>query len=746
MNLHSYKKVAFNYLLFVALALFITVTWVEAETINTHQIAKKELQALSRLDYKIIFREISRKIRFEPYSGVMRGTDGVLISGGGNSLEQAMLLAEVLRMKGFMVRIVKGLLKGNNLNTLIEALYPSGTGTTKFSREYAPYNPFNDNSLKERLAEHYWVELYLGKEWLPLDPSFPGAEVGRSYAKAEETFDYIPDTFYQRIKIQDKVKLTNGRIATLGTVDLKVSEIGWLPLSLAIKAIPQLSKDKKGSKKGAGDLFGSAFSSPKKTKKKAPSQKVEGVKYERVLTYGERELHFKSNMIIDRIKETLVDTEWLEFTITVFGKKQVTIKKVLFDHRHSSTPYSFRRLNILIAPGYTSKELVMSEISQARRFLNVKKWKERVKAISKTTRKGKITDQALTEIGDIEGKTGAIIGHVIGMIFAAESDEITDRIAYNNAVSVVRSIPRIIIVKSESQNAPNGKILTRIDLDLRLDRVEAFTFPGYPQKSSNLFYTARGMNESILEGKVLSAVTEGSIPVTTATLLQKAKEDGVDVLLINRKTINTLDRISSLNSFSKELIIQAVNQGYEAVVPEREVQIAGSKRSGWWLYNRQTGEIIGVMDDGGHQAMLQYSVSEKEIGLNDNVGFILGMMIGAVTTHFTIAAKILQYGGITERLIKEVEEFLTKSICTPCKAGASAGSSVSISTTCLKLEKSFNTGASASVSFCEKYQEGFSCAMGLVLKGLKSESYTKVSVESKTEASYTVGCSSGSTN
>ncbi len=51
---------------------------------------------------------VSTEIAYEPYEGVLRGAEGTLISRSGNSLDQALLLARLLKDMGLDARIVSG--------------------------------------------------------------------------------------------------------------------------------------------------------------------------------------------------------------------------------------------------------------------------------------------------------------------------------------------------------------------------------------------------------------------------------------------------------------------------------------------------------------------------------------------------------------------------------------------------------------------------------------------------------------
>lgn len=68
---------------------------------------------------------VTNNIRFESYRGLLRGSKGTLISGAGNTLDQAMLLAQMLRDSGYDARIVRGTLDEKNAARLVDSMFGS---------------------------------------------------------------------------------------------------------------------------------------------------------------------------------------------------------------------------------------------------------------------------------------------------------------------------------------------------------------------------------------------------------------------------------------------------------------------------------------------------------------------------------------------------------------------------------------------------------------------------------------------
>jgi len=63
---------------------------------------------------------VRKKVRYQPYSGVLRGAEGTLISGAGNAHDQALTLATLLKTAGFDAQILQGELSESQARTLLD--------------------------------------------------------------------------------------------------------------------------------------------------------------------------------------------------------------------------------------------------------------------------------------------------------------------------------------------------------------------------------------------------------------------------------------------------------------------------------------------------------------------------------------------------------------------------------------------------------------------------------------------------
>ena len=82
---------------------------------------------LDTLDYEVAsaVRFVREEIVFQPYDGVLRGVDGTLRAGSGNSLDQSILLASLLKSAGFDARVVRGTLAEHDAIRLLRSLKPA---------------------------------------------------------------------------------------------------------------------------------------------------------------------------------------------------------------------------------------------------------------------------------------------------------------------------------------------------------------------------------------------------------------------------------------------------------------------------------------------------------------------------------------------------------------------------------------------------------------------------------------------
>ncbi len=161
-----------------------------------------------------VFAFVRDHIEFLPYEGVLRGASGALMTGGGNSADQALLLHTLLQAKGIHARFAEGKLPTGQRpelgavpvaaptqNAALSAL----VGEVKAEQERlltalgGALPPSGQATTSER---HIWVQVEQDAGWVDLDPSFRASKVGQRHTEATQTHDALPESWCHRVSFK----------------------------------------------------------------------------------------------------------------------------------------------------------------------------------------------------------------------------------------------------------------------------------------------------------------------------------------------------------------------------------------------------------------------------------------------------------------------------------------------------------------------------------------------------------------
>lgn len=692
------------------------------------------LEALETADLDEIFHRVARGIRYEPYVGVLRGAPGTILSGAGNDLDQAILLKELLERAGYRTRFAGGRLGAENQLVLLRGMTPPVIPDLELSPDYLPWDPARDPELLARTREHVWVEVFQGRDWLPLDPSFPRAVPGEAYARVEARFSEVPDSLHHRVRISYHEESLEEGARELGVVEGTSIALGLIPLSLSVHAVPQSPAGSvtAGGSPGAvaGGIAGALGGGKAKREEEVvvSEDDLVGVSYRRTLRDVSGESILPETFVFQEDRARGLIREWLEVETSGPGLEPVRSRRVLFQALPGDDspvePRAVRRYVFTVVPGRVPLTWLRRERTRWRERMDLRSW-TRTLTPATTLEPGRDAAETASRLAALEAVVGPGAGHLLNLSYAAESDSLSRRVAGTAAVVPVWHRPRVLITSFETDEITFDATETVVSLDLRIDDVEAYPLPGASSRAPRLFRMARGLHNSVLEGAVVARATRISVPVTTANLMERVDEemeDGLVVVSVSRRQA-ALDWVEGLPDRCVRMIDDALDRGFEVILPRRAVRLAGRERWGWWELDPGTGALVGVMEDGQHQGMTEYKVNLKRVGLNDRMGWGIGAIIGATGTLFTISALLLEYGEASEAMAEEVKAWVQGLLCHTCasKAEAKAGheTSVSIGGDCFKqaIQKD-QTGAAVQVSFCDQYEKGFKCTSGLLLAGL----------------------------
>jgi hypothetical protein len=218
-------------------------------------------------DPATIFHFVRDEIRFEPYTGVLRGALGTLLCRAGNSLDRSLLLAALLQKAGLTTQIVSGQLTTQQAQLLESRMFEPVKSVPTSAPSFAELAPalagaigvdqsallgFADHQEKngakrkreflnsvenqtgslstlidksgvdagvlaskdqllEEAGEHYWVRYEDSSgQWVDLDTAFADAEPGKTITSATGSFppDVLPEQLYHRLQVTLTLRVT----------------------------------------------------------------------------------------------------------------------------------------------------------------------------------------------------------------------------------------------------------------------------------------------------------------------------------------------------------------------------------------------------------------------------------------------------------------------------------------------------------------------------------------------------------
>jgi hypothetical protein len=107
--------------------------------------------------------------------------------------------------------------------------------------------------------------------------------------------------------------------------------------------------------------------------------------------------------------------------------------------------------------------------------------------------------------------------------------------------------------------------------------------------------------------------------------------------------------------------------------------------------------------------------------LHDDMGLVIGAIVGCVDTHWVLFALILEYGELDMAALQEAKEYMKKIgsyLCPELDATAGIGVGVSVELEdCWKEEigVGFHGGLKIDQGWCAQFAKGFKCASTSIL-------------------------------
>jgi hypothetical protein len=659
-------------------------------------------------DWEDIFKFVRDAIRTEPSYFPLKSAEGVQWSRSGNSLEKALLLAQLLQAKDKTVEIVEGELDAEAAQTLLGGIFPPARGFAH-KKDVPVSVPSEDPGLVAAVKRHFWVRVENGDDWVDLDPSFPGAEPGKSFAPAKESYDPADETLTASVSfVLDYTEGGSAEPQAVLSWEGGMNDVADKPLSLVLVAefkAAAASEDEEEGGGAAGGVFGGLGGGSRAKKK--PSGQVETF-YNAALTVGGDTLEEGQ---IAAGKKPIAQIGF-QVKVESLGEVVSESRRVLYESSgRASEPPLFQRHAILITGSRIPAEAWQDKLGAVTDEGRRADIKSQVAEVRESLKAKKATRETLDASAGLEEKIGPELGHLVNMIFASTSDDQTEQAAAALAVATWYRVPRILVTSFSGTDKSSQTVF-----DLRQDRVEAVPLPGQALSMKQAFLYGRGVMESALEGKLLE-VFSGKPALSTAALLEEAGRNNVPIRMFSKLEKSGLEALGLPDGVMAKMS-PALEAGRIIVVPEKSVRWEGRERWGWWDIDPRTMETIGVLDTGLHQAMIQRTILDAEGPMQSKMGAVLGAMVGAIDTYWVLSALILKYGELTKEALLEAKAYMKGIQAVMCpgfekKVGVSVGMTVVNIEDCFKKEITIfeaEGGISISQGWCAQFAKGFACA------------------------------------
>jgi uncharacterized repeat protein (TIGR01451 family) len=593
----------------------------------------------AKLDYNAqnIFNFLHDDVGYNSYTGSLRGARGTLWSSAGNSLDVASLGVALMRASGIPAQYASGTLSKSQAQPLVLSMFPASYQTVGYiPAGTQTADPTNDPQLLSETESHSWFQFEAGQGMQDADPLVAGAQVGQSFTAATGTFPSVPDDLRQKTEVKLNAEFYNQASAAFGVSGFSTTTV----LDQTFNDV-----DLVGHPLSVGQFVSTSFlPSPvfvSKTTTYAPylavgdeafasshSEVITGQPYQETLT------NFPlGNQVLTGL--------FLDVALTGPGLAAETFERALVDRVGYATRQEGGSGSLTFDPNGPP---ALSDFDVF--TLNVLGSRGNPAYSGPLVDEAQQTSAALAQLNPNDAAGQAAYSQWLrtlvtgltreyGSTFFSVSDTATSQIARASLVTAYYDRPRLTLVSSQFMEGANGAPGNlSLSIDLRRDTMRVVAFPGQNGQATVVFNLSRGVAESSIEQAVLApASPPAGQPVQSvgaAAVLTAASQQGVPLVAIGANNLATLDGLT-LSMEAKARITDAVGRGLFVVVPQSAVTVNGIKTIGWYEINAQTGETVGVMENGGHQGFVQFATTYAAVAASA-IGILVATASFAATT------------------------------------------------------------------------------------------------------------------
>jgi transglutaminase-like putative cysteine protease len=560
-----------------------------------------------------IFNFLHTQLGYNSYTGSLRGARGTLWSKAGNALDVASLGVALMRASGIPAQYVQGTLSYSQAQTLILSMFPASYQTVGYIPSGTQTaDPANDPQLQSETQNHYWFQFDAGSGMTDADPLMAGAKIGQTFTTSTGTFAQVADALREKTEIQLNAEIYSQASAAFGlgdglstttVLDQTFNDVDLVGRPLTIGNF--VSTSSTGFLLNATtntytpyiELGDEAFPDP------SQDETITGKPYQEVLTNFPLGSQVLTSFILD-------------VTLSGPNNSQQTYDRTLLDRIGIAARQGLVHANPSIDPSgppaftdfdlFTLNALPALENPAPPVALEALVTKQQQHLAAMQNSDGSFPLEAkplllkfIDEFDRLEGTD-----------FLQLSDQSTARLESVSRIKAYFDQPRLVIVSSQMRHdASNLSMGLSQSINLQRETVRAIAYPGQLASAAFVFNTDRGIVENVDETEVMQSTLpsgQSQVIISTETVFQAAKAQGIALVIIGNE--GDLQRLDA-SAETKARMSLALQNNQFIVAPSRPVTIDGIQTTAWYQIDGQTGESIGVTEDGGHQAITEYAVT-----------------------------------------------------------------------------------------------------------------------------------------
>ena len=606
---------------------------------------------LDQLDYEaeFILDYVSRDIVFQPYEGVLRGVAGTLRARAGNSLDQSILLASVLKSAGYDARVVKAELTAADALRLLrttaaakpaaDLAYLDAEISARFPDAAAPAaqdiedtQAFADARQHESLLlatlsdagidletvdvtqrwipvlqDYFWVQHRDGPsaDWQDAHPAFGSAAPPAGLAPQEFFSDTIPEKYQQTFTMQAFMeqmvtgKVTKHALMSPWTMPAanangKTMRYTNAPSGLNVNTMGDLDRA----------LDETNFLMPNLNGGPPPGMQafdLRGVLIDPFAlgspaaglfqTLGEKMAQATEGIIDDPDGKPVMalHSMWLEFTFTTPSGKSRTDRRYLVAPRSDYSESNKELLYALI----TDHTYIVSTGGEPLDYLADRYLEftiEGTEWLKTMLHKVFFPDEG-TPLPDALPSDFPVLTQY--WLMDHQPTTADDVVSY-------RAEPGLMGFRRGHRDAE-----TRFAaVDVVWNAIEHVRVTGQGLEHDARAAASRGIWDTALEAVPAQALRLEAVSMaSTAQTFRLAREQNVPLEVLAAGSTPSADAVG-LGATAQAFLQQDLDRGYAVVIPSGIPK--GARLPAWWRVNAQTGETLGMTGDGYGQELLDY--------------------------------------------------------------------------------------------------------------------------------------------